>query len=167
MLETMTRKVLVLSVVLSFWPTSCAPATQLPRMCGGGSITVSGIVHGFATVQEEPSASPQSSFTLQMPSCGTADVLVSAPAPIFCAEGDKATVTGEYLRPSKLNPVPVISPAHVDCTPRTLSAAPSKAGHRYHRRVIFIVARILLKRLSNDPRSNGLSSFAISPPGVA
>jgi hypothetical protein len=115
----MTRIVLVLSVVLSFWCTSYAPATQSPRMCGRGSITVSGIVHGFATVQEEPSASPQSSFTLRMPSCGTADVLVSGPAPIFCAEGDKATVTGKYLRPSKLNPVPVINPAHVDCTPRS------------------------------------------------
>ncbi len=115
----MTRIVLVLWAVLSFWPTSHAAATQSPRMCGTGSITVSGIVHGFATAQEEPGASPQSSFTLQKPSCGTADVLVSGPAPIFCAEGDRATVTGEYLRPSKLNPVPMISPAHVDCMPGT------------------------------------------------
>jgi hypothetical protein len=86
-------------------------------MCHTGSITVSGIVHGFATVQEEPGASPQSSFTLQKPSCGTENVLVSGPAPMFCAEGDRATVTGEYLRANKLNPVPVISPAHVDCMP--------------------------------------------------
>lgn len=108
---------LLLAVLLSFGLSGPVAAAQTQPVCGTGTITVSGIVHGLATVKQEPAAVPQSSFTLQKPSCGTADVLVSVPAPIFCSEGDRANVTGEYLRPTALIPVPVISRAHVECLP--------------------------------------------------
>ena len=97
-----------LSVALASTVLAAAP-------CVEGSGTVSGIVRGVGTIQEEPTAAPQSSFILEKPSCGERSILVAAPAPLFCSNGDTAVVEGRYLPPSRLIDVPIIDGTKVEC----------------------------------------------------
>jgi hypothetical protein len=100
-------------IVLAFPPTGPTLAAGAP--CVEGRTIVTGIVQGLATIQEEPSASPQSSFILAKPSCGDREILVGGPAPILCSDGDLAIVQGRYLPPSRLIDVPILDGAKVEC----------------------------------------------------
>ncbi len=91
------------------------PAFAAGAPCAEGDITVTGTVRNLGTVQEEPSAAPQTNFILEHPSCGDSNILVGGAAPIFCGEGDLAIVQGRYMPPSRLIGVPIIDGAKVEC----------------------------------------------------
>jgi hypothetical protein len=116
---------LTLSVFVLAFPLT-GPTLAAGAPCIEGRTIVTGIVQGLATIQEEPSAAPQSSFILAKPSCGDRDILVGGPAPILCTNGDRATVDGRYLPPSRLIDVPIMDGANVECR----SSDPAASGTR-------------------------------------
>lgn len=66
--------------------------------------TLTGIIHSKGRVQEEPQASPQFHYDLELdqPWCGTKTLFFSVPhTPLSCFDGDKATVTGDLFPPSE------------------------------------------------------------------
>jgi len=83
------------------------------------SATFTGIIRELGMIQDEPAASPQFYFRLDLrtPWCGLRSLDFSQRHPLPCLDGDVAAVTGELWPPSPPLDVPQFEVRHpVTCT---------------------------------------------------
>ncbi len=118
MLKPMKAIGLALVLALAAQGLAYERALAAGPSCAGGTVTVSGIVRGLGVLQIEPQAEPQSSFFLDQAdfACTKEALLVMAPGRIFCADGDTAKVTGDYMPPGGITNTPIIDGARVTCS---------------------------------------------------
>jgi hypothetical protein len=83
-------------------------------------VTLSGVVRSQGTVQEEPQATPQTYFFLDLAAayCGQTSVLVGMPDQPSCPDGTRATLEGTYLpADSTFNTAMLLDARLLECRP--------------------------------------------------